>query len=343
MSKEALLYGKNPDKSVDCFLCRHNCHIKDGGRGVCMVRENKDGTLYSLFYGRPVALSVDPIEKKPLFHVYPGSKSFSIATVGCNFQCPFCQNWDISQYGRSQIADSRSPIAGGKLIMPDEIAANALESGCRTIAYTYSEPTVFFEYAYDISKSAEKYDIKNVFVTNGYMTRGMLDKFHPLLHAANIDLKAFNPNTYRTMMKAELGGVLDSIKYMRELGIWVEVTTLIVTGMNDGQDELKQIAGFIAGVGEEIPWHISRFHPAYKVKDKDVTAEETLEQAHEIGKKAGLRYVYTGNVYTPDKENTYCYNCGSLLIERSGFSVVGNKIVDGLKCFKCKSKIDGLF
>lgn len=339
--KEARLYTKNKDESVDCLLCRHRCRIRAGKRGICMVRENRDGTLYSLFYGRPVAVAIDPIEKKPLYHFYPGSGSFSIATVGCNFQCPFCQNWDISQYGRT--IGARSDDRDYDYVTPEVIAKKAHEAGCRTIAYTYSEPTVFFEYAYDIAKVADKFGIKNVFVTNGYMTREMLDEFNPLLHAANVDLKAFNPQTYKTQMKAELDGVLDSIGYMKRLGIWIEITTLIVTGMNDGEKELREIAEFIAGVGADIPWHISRFHPTYKVTDREATPVKTLEAAYNIGKKAGLRYVYLGNVRAPDKENTYCHKCGSLLIQREGFSVGENKIADGVKCFNCGADIDGIF
>jgi len=336
--KEALLYNQNDDKSVDCFLCRHRCHITEGKRGICMVRQNTAGTLYSLFYGKPITLAIDPIEKKPLFHFYPGTDSFSIATVGCNFQCPFCQNWDISQFGRIETVRDYSYDATPKII-----ADKAHESSCKTIAYTYSEPTVFFEYSYDIAKEAEKYDIKNVYVTNGFMTREMLDKFHPLLHAANVDLKAFNPKTYKTIMKGDLDGVLDSISYMKELGIWVEVTTLIVTEMNDSREELKQIADFIAGVGVDIPWHISRFHPSYKVTDKNATSLDTLQMAYDLGKEAGLRYVYMGNVPTEDKENTFCHSCGEELIKRSGFSVDRNKLGKDSKCPKCSVKIDGVF
>lgn len=344
--KEARLYNKGANSTVDCFLCRHRCHIEDGKRGICNVRKNEGGTLFSIFYAKPIAVAVDPIEKKPLYHFLPGTESFSIATVGCNFQCPFCQNWDISQYGRTdqrpKTEDQRQETEDQRQKTPEEIALNAKEYNCKTIAYTYSEPTIFFEYAYDIAITAAKYDIRNVFVTNGFMTREMLDAFHPNLHAANVDLKAFNPKTYKTMMEADLQGVLDTIKYMKELGIWVEVTTLIVTGMNDSAEELKGIAEFIASVGREIPWHISRFHPTYKVTDRSPTPTHTLDLAYEIGKKAGLRYVYVGNVAAGDKENTFCYNCGEKLIERTGF-YIKNINMDDSKCHKCGSKIDGIF
>lgn len=336
--KEALLYNKNEDGSADCFLCRHRCHITEGNRGVCMVRQNKGGTLYSLFYGKPIALAVDPIEKKPLYHFLPGTQSFSVATVGCNFQCPFCQNWDISQYGRVDSGRDHSYEAP-----PDVIAEKAHEAGCKSIAYTYSEPTIFFEYSCDIAKEAEKYGIKNVYVTNGFMTREMLDKFHPMLHAANVDLKAFNPKTYKTLMKGDLDGVLDSIKYMKELGIWVEVTTLIVTGMNDSKEELKNIAEFIAGTGVDIPWHISRFHPTYKYNSEESTPLKTMETAYNLGKEAGLRYIYMGNVPAEEKENTFCYSCGDELIKRYGFGVDKIKIGADGTCPKCKTKIDGVF
>lgn len=343
-----------------------------------MVRENQEGTLYSIFYGKPVAMAVDPIEKKPLYHFYPGSKSFSIATLGCNFQCPFCQNWDISQYGRDQTIDHRqktidqrqktkdkrlerdegSPTLAtsngqlatdegrGKMdeniVVPEKVMQAALDEGCKTIAYTYSEPTIFFEYAYDIAKEAEKYDLKNIFVTNGFMTREMLDLFHPNLHAANIDLKAFKKETYKNFIKGDLNGVLDSIEYMKKLGIWIEVTTLIVPEMNDSKEELRDIAQFIASVGKDIPWHISRYHPAYHVTDKSPTSEKTLAYAYEEGKKAGLRYIYLGNIQANEKENTYCYNCNKLLIKRNGFYVEENKIKNGT-CYNCNTQIDGVF
>ncbi|OGQ49925.1 MAG: AmmeMemoRadiSam system radical SAM enzyme [Deltaproteobacteria bacterium RIFCSPLOWO2_02_FULL_47_10] len=351
---EARLYTKNPDKSVECFLCHHRCHIKNGGHGICMVRENKDGVLYSTFYGHPCALAVDPIEKKPLFHFYPGTKSFSIATLGCNFQCEFCQNWDISQYGRNiGVADfllSPPGSSGGSprqkaqtKTLPEEVVGLAQEAGCKTISYTYSEPTIFYEYAKDIAELAKPRGIANVFVTNGYMTREMLDDFHPCLAAANIDLKAFKKETYRKIIKADLNGVLDSISYMKGLGIWIEITTLIVPQMNDDEGELRQIAEFIASVGIDTPWHISRFHPQYKMLDRSSTPADIMRKAYDIGKTAGLKYVYMGNVPHGEAENTFCWNCGEKLIERSGFSVAKNILTKENACPKCKSKIDGIF
>lgn len=340
--KEALLYSKIEDNKVRCRLCRHNCVIKDNERGICMVRENKGGKLFFIFYGRPCALAMDPIEKKPLFHFLPGTRSFSIATLGCNFQCEFCQNWDISQYGRAKGLGGRFEGVEDE-VSPDKIVQMAAENNCRTISYTYSEPTIFYEYAKDIAILAASKDIKSIFVTNGYMSREMIDDMGPLLSAANIDLKAFSEASYRKIMKASLSGVLDSIAHMKKKGIWIEVTTLVVPNMNDSRKELKDIADFIAGIGKDIPWHISRFHPQYKMSDVKVTPVETLKMAYDIGKKAGLKYVYLGNIEGDDKENTFCWNCGKLLIKRLGFTVESNDITSEGKCPKCGSKIDGVF
>lgn len=339
--QEAGLYKKLDDETVECYLCRHRCKIKEGHSGLCMVRENNEGVLYSIFYGKPCALAIDPIEKKPLFHFFPGSKSFSVATLGCNFQCEFCQNWDISQYGRpSFAATGRIP---DKMAAPGEIVEAAVLNGCKSISYTYSEPTIFYEYARDIGYLAKMKGLENVFVTNGYMTREMLSEAASWLSAANVDLKSFKDETYRKIMKGELAGVLDSIRYMKELGLWIEITTLIVPGMNDDPAELKEIAGFIAGTGKDIPWHISRFHPQYRMKDRPATPVEMMKKAYELGKKAGLKYVYLGNIPGNDKENTFCWKCGKKLIERVGFSIGKNELTGNSSCPECKAKIDGVF
>lgn len=334
---EAMLYSKEDGRKVRCRLCRHTCLIADGKHGICNVRFNDAGTLYSIFYGKPIAMAVDPIEKKPLFHYKPGSKAFSIATPGCNFQCDFCQNWDISQYGRA--ATNRIPR---QEIMPETIVSQAMAHRCSSISYTYTEPTIFFEYAFDTAKIAKVAGIGNNFVTNGYMTREALDTIRPYLDAANVDLKAFRKETYRRVMKAQLDGVLDSIRYMKEVGIWVEVTTLIVPGMNDSDAELKGIANFLVEVGRDIPWHISRFIPHYQMQDTEPTPIATLTKALEIGRKAGLRYVYMGNVPGDKSENTFCHGCGMLLIEREGFYVKSNVITNRGCCPKCKARIDGV-
>jgi len=334
---EAMFYSKEADNKTLCRLCRHNCMIADGNHGICNVRVNEGGTLYSIFYGKPIAMSVDPIEKKPLFHYYPGSKAFSIATLGCNFQCPFCQNWDISQFGRAETG--REP---SKDVPPEAIVAQAKANRCKSISYTYTEPTIFFEYAYDCAVLAKKEGIGNNFVTNGYMTREAIDTIKPYLDAANVDLKAFRKDTYRKVMKAQLDGVCDSIKYMKEVGIWVEVTTLIVPKMNDDPAEIKDIADFLVEVGRDIPWHLSRFYPHYEYEDVEPTPLATIKTAYDIGKKAGLRYVYMGNVPADPTEHTYCYQCGERLISRMGYFVEENLITDKSSCPKCSAEIDGI-
>lgn len=336
--REAMLYNRENGKDVRCRLCRHGCLIHDGKLGICNARLNKNGVLYSIVYGKPIAMAVDPIEKKPLFHYKPSSKSFSIATPGCNFQCEFCQNADISQYGRCGIMDHLPE----KEISPTVIVEEALSHKCKSISYTYTEPTIFFEYAFETAKLAKLKGLGNNFITNGYMTREALDLIRPYLNAANVDLKAFRKDTYRKVIKAQLDGVLDTIKYMKQLGLWIEVTTLIIPKINDDEKELQDIANFLVAIGREIPWHISRFVPHYKMMDTPPTPIETLNMAYEIGKTAGLRYVYMGNVGGNESENTFCYECGEKLIERSGYQIIENKITHNSECPSCKAKIDGV-
>ena len=303
---------------------------------MCRVRENRGGKLYSLVYEKAIAKNIDPVEKKPFFHFLPGSSSLSIATVGCNFRCSYCQNFDISQVVR----DNGRMV--GEDISPEELVKYAVRYDCKSISYTYTEPTIFLEYAYDTACIAKEKGIRNNFVTNGYMTEEALEFFHPDLDAANVDLKAFTDKFYVEMCGGKLEPVLSSIAKMKSLGVWVEVTTLIIPTMNDSPVELRQIAEFIKSVGEDIPWHVSRFHPTYKVNGIDSTSVETLKKAREIGLSAGLRYVYTGNIPGDDGENTYCYGCKRLLIRRHGFNVLENAIVDG-KCPQCDAVIDGVF
>jgi pyruvate formate lyase activating enzyme len=334
--KEAMFYEKLEDGKVNCSLCSHRCSITESKRGICGVRENRDGKLYSLVYGKLVASAVDPIEKKPLFNFLPGSKSYSIATVGCNFRCGNCQNFDIAQLPKER------NIIVGRDMPPETVVSDAKQNNCASIAYTYSEPTIFFEYAYDVAKLANKEGIKNVFVTNGYITKEPLEKIVPYLDAANIDLKSFSDDFYRKNCGARLQPVLDSIKLYKKLGIWTEITTLIIPSMNDSEDELRKIAEFIKNeAGEETPWHISRFHPMYKLIDLPRTPVDTLRRAREIGLEAGLKYVYEGNVPGEDGENTYCPNCQKPLIRRFGYSIQENKIKNSA-CTYCGAKIDGL-
>ncbi|MBW7898969.1 Pyruvate formate-lyase 1-activating enzyme [Candidatus Brocadiaceae bacterium B188] len=333
--KEARFY-ENLDGKVRCRLCNHYCIIKDGKRGICGVRENRDGRLFSLVYGRSIATGVEPIEKKPFFHFYPGTTAYSIATVGCNFHCLNCQNWEISQMPKT----GEGGIIGKKLL-PEEIVANAKRLGCKSIAYTYTEPTIFFEYAYDTARLAHKEGIKNVFVTNGYTSGEAIKEIAPFLDAANVDLKSFDEDFYRKICGAKLQPVLDNIRLYRELAIWVEVTTLIIPGYSDDKKQLRAIAEFIKGIGEDIPWHITAFYPAYKLPDVPPTTIESLRRAREIGIKAGLKYVYEGNVPGEGGENTYCYHCGEAVITRYRFEIRENKLTEG-KCPKCKNQIDGV-
>jgi pyruvate formate lyase activating enzyme len=336
MIKEAMLWRSLEGGKVDCFLCAHRCQVAAGKFGVCGVRENQEGKLVTRVYGEVIAAHIDPIEKKPLYHFLPGTTSFSIATIGCNFRCPFCQNWQISQAGKKD-----KGFGGGQPLSPEEIVRAARTRGCRSISYTYTEPTIFFEYAYDTSKLAREAGLANVFVTNGYMTAEALRLIQPYLDAANVDLKAFQEETYKKVCGARLGPVLDSIRLMRELGIWVEVTTLIVPGMNDGNEELAAIARFIASVSPEIPWHISRFHPDYKYTQTPATPIERLRKAAALAREAGLKFIYIGNVWG-ESEVTICPQCGKDLIRRSAFSVEENKIKGG-KCSSCGSPIAGVF
>ena len=335
---EAYLYEPLEEQKVKCNLCSHRCVIKAGRRGKCSVRENQGGILNTLVYGKIIASHVDPIEKKPLFHFLPGTLSYSIATVGCNLRCRFCQNADIAQMP----ADHKGIITGDTVTAQAVVAA-AEKSGCRSIAYTYTEPTVFFEFAYDTAKIAHARGIRNVFVTNGYMTAEALEMINPYLDAANVDLKAFTDKYYKELCGARLKHVQKTLKRMKALGIFIEVTTLIVPGLNDDTAELQNLAGFIANdLGTETPWHISRFHPTYKLTDRPPTPVKTLTRAREIGLEAGLKYVYTGNVPGNSGENTYCYSCGEMVIERWGFQVSALRIKDG-QCAVCGGEVDGVW
>lgn len=334
---EAYLYETLEDRAVKCNLCNHRCTIKDGRRGICNVRENRAGILNSLVYGNIIASHIDPIEKKPLFHLFPGSLSYSIATVGCNFKCLFCQNADIAQMP----ADFKGRIMGSPC-SPEDVVAAALKGRCKSIAYTYTEPTVYFEFAYDTARLAREEEILNVFVTNGFMTPEALEMISPYLDAANVDLKAFNEDFYRKFCGAGLAPVKATLKKMKSLGVLVEVTTLIIPGLNDDTAELERLACFLAeSLGPETPWHISRFHPTYRLTDRPSTPVATLLKARDIGIAAGLRYVYLGNVPGEAGENTVCYNCGKVIIDRWGFQVRKNRIENG-RCTYCGVPIDGV-
>lgn len=333
--KEAMFYERESGGRVRCGLCRFHCLIADGARGICGVRENRGGTLFSLVYGRVCAENVDPIEKKPLFHVMPGSRSYSIATVGCNFHCRHCQNYSISQVqGGDRIA--------GHDQTPEGVVRHALDNGCRSISYTYTEPTVFFEFAYDTARLAQEAGLLNIFVTNGYISSQALATIAPFLDAANIDLKGFSDSFYRDIVHARLSEVLDSIIQYRNQGIWIELTTLIIPGLNDADNELEGIARFIfTNLGADTPWHVSRFYPTFKLTDRPPTPPETLRRAMEIGRAAGLNYVYEGNVPGSGGEDTVCPSCSARLVERSGFTVQLNGIENGA-CPHCGAAIAGI-
>jgi pyruvate formate lyase activating enzyme len=303
---------------------------------VCRVRENAAGSLRTHNYGPLVAVNVDPIEKKPLFHFLPGTRSLSIAAAGCNFQCEFCQNWSISQSPR----DGRD--VGGEAASPEQVVTAAVNYDCPSISYTYTEPTVYFEFAYDACRLAQERGLKNCFVSNGFLTARAIKTIRPFLDAINVDLKAFRDETYRRVMKANLAPVLECLKELVKSRIWVEVTTLVVPGMNDSDAELRDIATFIANeLGPQVPWHVSRFHGDYKMTRIPSTPMQTLEKAVALGKEAGLRYVYCGNVRGAD-ESTYCPACGEKVIEREGFSV-GKIILRDGACPKCQAKVEGIW
>jgi pyruvate formate lyase activating enzyme len=336
MIHEALLWSAADKGRVVCALCAHRCTIAAGGWGVCGVRENRAGKLVTHAYGEVVAANVDPIEKKPFYHFLPGTTSLSIATAGCNFKCGFCQNWQISQLSAKD-GETRS----GQKLAPAEIIAAAKARGCCSISYTYTEPTIFFEYAYDTARLAKAAGLANTFVTNGFMTAEALETIKPYLDAANVDLKSFRDETYKKVCKGRLQPVLDSIVLMRKLGVWVEVTTLVVPAMNDGENELRDIARFLAGIDRDMPWHLSRFHPDYELTDRGATPISLLRRAAGWGREAGLRYVYIGNV-AAEADVTLCPDCGAELIRRRGFFVESNRISGG-RCPQCGTGIAGVF
>lgn len=335
--KQAVLWEPSgQDNKVRCKLCSRRCLIDAGKLGRCRVRQNIGGVLFSLNYDKVCSANPDPIEKKPLFHFQPGSRSFSVATMGCNFQCEFCQNWQISQ---AAIEQGR---IDGQAISHERIVEAAVQSGCRSIAYTYTEPTVFMELCNDCGRPAKEKGLTNVFVSNGYQTKEAIDFAGDWLDGINIDLKAFSEDYYQRLCKARLQPVLDTISYIaKETNIWLEITTLLVPGQNDSEDEIKALVDFIVNnAGPDVPWHISRFYPQYKYLDSESTPLDSMERAYEAGKSAGLRYVYLGNVPGTKSESTFCYNCGRMLIERVGYHISANKIEDS-KCPACGTEIAG--
>jgi pyruvate formate lyase activating enzyme len=318
MRKEVYLAKPLSDGVVQCQACEHFCAVKPGETGKCGVRRNIEGTLYLVVYGEAIAVHVDPIEKKPLFHFMPRGDILSIGTYGCNFRCPFCQNWQMSQM--RDFDDEREAL--GQTASPEALVNTCLRNHIPMIAYTYNEPTVFFEYTYDTAKLAHQHAIKNVYVSNGYMSRAALDMIEPYLDGINVDLKAFSEAFYREQCQARLEPVKRNIAHIaRETGIWIEVTTLLVPGLNDSEDELRAMAEWLAEVDPAMPWHVTAFHPDYEMLDRPRTSQWALAHAYEIGRQAGLHYVYVGNVMDADRESTVCPQCGQQLIQRRWYNV----------------------
>ncbi|OBQ55758.1 AmmeMemoRadiSam system radical SAM enzyme [Halodesulfovibrio spirochaetisodalis] len=320
---------------VKCRLCSHFCTIAPEHIGLCGVRKNVNGKLYTLVYDRVAAANLDPVEKKPLYHFLPGTNTFSFGTVGCNLACSFCQNYSLSTAPRltGQIT--------GQMTKPEQIVALALESGAKSISYTYSEPTVFFELMAETAEIAIQHGLKNIIVSNGYQSPECLEELKDLIHACNIDLKAATESFYHSICKAHIRPVLRNLKTIRDMGWWMEVTTLLVPGENDDKEEIATLARFINDeLGSDTPWHLSRFHPTYKMQDHIATPLEDLERAAAIGKDAGLHYVYVGNVHGHGGRDTLCPACGCTVIRRKSYTAAKN---DYSHCPTCKADIAGIW
>jgi pyruvate formate lyase activating enzyme len=321
---------------VRCQLCAHHCLVRPGRAGICGVRENREGRLWTVAYGAVAAEALEPIEKKPLYHVLPGTLAYSIATPGCDFHCRFCQNWELAQAPREGL-----PLPARRT-EPEELVARALSMGAASIAYTYTEPTVFLEYALATAALARQAGLRNVFVTNGYETPEAIARMAPLIDAANVDLKGFSDRFYRTVCGARLEPVLAALVEMRRQGIWVEVTTLLTPRQDGEPDELERLAAWlVAELGPETPWHVSRFYPAYRMADRPPTPISEVWRAVEIGHAAGLRFVYPGNVPGLEESDTRCAGCGRLLIRRRGYRVLVRDLEAGT-CPACGRDLPGV-
>lgn len=340
MSETAWLSKKLDSGKIVCQACAQSCKLEEGEYGVCGVRRVENGELRLLVYGLASAVNVDPVEKKPMFHFMPSSRAFSLGTVGCNFSCKFCQNADISQYPK----EHNHEIFGQNL-PPERIVELALEYECDSIAYTYNEPVVFFEYTYDTAKLAHEKGLKNIYVTSGFETRKAIDLLAPYVDGMNIDIKAFTEEFYHEICGAKLKPVLDAVKYAHEKGIWVEITTLLIPGKNDSDEEIRGIASFIAGIDTAMPWHLSAFHPTYKMTDVPYTPASTLLRAYKIGQEEGLKYVYVGNIDDEDHESTYCPGCHERVIDRRGHigQYVTNSLDENGTCPFCGYKLEGVW
>ncbi len=320
------------DGSVKCELCPHECRIGESKKGICRVRENREGRLYALTYGRPVSLAVDPVEKKPLFHVYPGSTIYSVGLAGCNLRCSFCQNYDISQADPEELRAYDAP--------PEAIVHNAKHSGCMGIAFTYNEPAISIEYSMDTFRMAKKEGLYTCYVTNGYINPEPARRIGEYLDCANVDLKSSQAEFYRKLCKApEIDGVKEAIKIWRDAGVWVEITTLLIPGHNDSQEAVDGVIDFVLELDRDTPLHFSRFHPAYKLTDAEATPSATIERAVTRAKERGLHYVYSGNMPGSEWESTYCPGCGSAVIERFGYRLGKIELDGGNACRRCGENI----
>ena len=326
---------QNADGTVRCLLCPHVCLLQENETGLCHTRKNLNGTLYTMAYGNPCSVSVDPIEKKPLFHFHPGEKILSLATAGCNFHCAYCQNWQISQASPEELPHYR--------MSPQEIIDMALSHHIRLVAFTYTEPTVFYEYMYDIAVLAHENKMKTVMVSNGYINREPLLDLSPHLDAANIDLKCFDNASHKQMTSGSLYPVLRTLKTLKEKNIWLEITNLLIPGFNDSTEMIGKMCAWLVDNGfSDTPLHFSRFFPAYRLTDRPATPEKSLLQAKTLAERAGIKYVYIGNQPHLRGENTFCPHCNNLLVERRGFDVISNRLTGG-KCNVCGEKIAGVW
>ncbi len=332
---EAMYYKKLEDARVECLLCPKGCKVADLERGYCGVRENRGGTYHTLVHSRVCALHVDPIEKKPFFHYLPGTPAVSVATAGCNVECKFCQNWQISQFRPEQVDSIR--------LTPQDVVEHAKKRSSPTIAYTYTEPVVFYEFMYDTARAARQEGVTNVVVSNGYIKEEPLVELCKYLDAVKIDLKAFTEEFYKESCSGELKPVLETLVTLKKLGMWTEIVVLIVPTLNDGEKELKEMSAWVyEELGPDVPIHFSRFHPTYKIKNLPPTSVHTLEKARDIALEAGLNYPYIGNVPGHSGENTYCPDCKEVVIGRVGYTIVRNTIKDG-KCANCEHPIAGVW
>ncbi len=332
---EARYYEKLPDREIKCQLCPRFCQLGDKERGFCGVRENKDGRYYTLVYGKVASLNVDPIEKKPFFHFLPGSQALSLATAGCNLSCRFCQNWEISQMRPEQVRNINLP--------PEAVVTTAENQGCPVIAYTYSEPVIFYEFMYDTSLLARRKGLKNVVVSAGYINPQPLADLLKVVEAVKIDLKAFNQDFYHQYVRGELQPVLETIKQIARSPVWLEIVYLVIPTLNDNPEEIRKMCRWLkTEIGPDYPLHFSRFHPMYLIKNLPPTPVSTLEKLRQIALEEGLHYVYVGNVPGHPGESTYCPNCGKLIIERYGYTINKIEISKG-KCHFCGQKIAGVW